>query len=167
MSGHNESLGLLSVQFVDMRNRTFNKVQELWDRGWAKRRLFCLDCTTDPVYLLQALNAMPKSPELPAFCKFSYFVMFQCVCAIAISCLLISFFHMNVNIDQPDWVKVRLFTNLFLINKSNSTLCETKENQTVCDHSSQVFMTQTKFSFNKTIGNIETLVINLNLGNCS
>ena len=52
------------------------------------------------------LNDMPKSPELPAFCRFYYFVMFECVCAIAVSCLLISFFHMNVNIDQPEWVKV-------------------------------------------------------------
>ena len=50
---------------------------------------------------------MPKSPDLPVFCKFSYFVMFECVCAIAVSCLLISFYHMNVHIEMPDWVKVR------------------------------------------------------------
>ena len=61
---------------------------------------------------LQALNGMPKSPELPVFCKFYYFVMFECVCAIAVSCLLISFFHMNVNIDQPEWVKVRRISML-------------------------------------------------------
>lgn len=50
---------------------------------------------------------MPKSPNLPVFCKFYYFVMFECVCAIAVSCLLISFYHMNVHIELPDWVKVR------------------------------------------------------------
>lgn len=62
-------------------------------------QLNCVSC--------QALNGMPKSPDLPVFCKFNYFVMFECVCAIAVSCLLISFYHMNVNIELPDWVKVR------------------------------------------------------------
>lgn len=62
-------------------------------------QLVCVSC--------QALKGMPKSPELPVFCKFNYFVMFECVCAIAVSCLLIAFYHMNVNIELPDWVKVR------------------------------------------------------------
>ncbi|XP_068762475.1 neuronal acetylcholine receptor subunit alpha-9-like [Montipora capricornis] len=64
------------------------------------------------VNYLRALNAMPKSPELPVFCKFYYFVMFECVCAIAVSCLVISFFHMNVNIDQPDWVKIQILDRM-------------------------------------------------------
>ena len=53
------------------------------------------------------MNSIPKSPNLPLFCKFSYFVMFQCVCAIAVSSLFISFYHMNANIELPQWVKVR------------------------------------------------------------
>ncbi|XP_073246900.1 neuronal acetylcholine receptor subunit beta-3-like [Porites lutea] len=64
------------------------------------------------VNYLRVLNDMPKSPELPAFCRFYYFVMFECVCAIAVSCLLISFFHMNVNIDQPEWVKIHILDRL-------------------------------------------------------
>lgn len=38
--------------------------------------------------------------------------MFGCVCAIAVSCLLIAFYHMNVNIELPDWVKVRGYLSL-------------------------------------------------------
>ena len=57
---------------------------------------------------------MPKSPDLPAFCKFNYFVMFECVCAIAVSCLLIAFYHMNVNIELPDWVKVSGYLSLLI-----------------------------------------------------
>ncbi|XP_067044983.1 neuronal acetylcholine receptor subunit alpha-9-like [Acropora muricata] len=64
------------------------------------------------VNYLRVLNAMPKSPHLPAFCKFYYFVMFECVCAIAVSCLVISFFHMNVNIDQPEWVKTHILDRM-------------------------------------------------------
>jgi len=64
------------------------------------------------VNYLRALKGMPKSPELPVFCKFNYFVMFECVCAIAVSCLLISFYHMNVNIELPDWVKTHILDRM-------------------------------------------------------
>lgn len=64
------------------------------------------------VNYLRALNRMPKSPDLPVFCKFSYFVMFECVCAIAVSCLLISFYHMNVHIEMPDWVKTHVLDRM-------------------------------------------------------
>ncbi|XP_022780018.1 neuronal acetylcholine receptor subunit alpha-9-like isoform X2 [Stylophora pistillata] len=64
------------------------------------------------VNYLRALNGMPKSPNLPVFCKFYYFVMFECVCAIAISCLLISFYHMNVHIEPPDWVKTHILDRM-------------------------------------------------------
>lgn len=82
------------------------------------------------VNYLRALNAMPKSPHLPAFCKFYYFVMFECVCAIAVSCLVISFFHMNVNIDQPEWVKTHILdrmARLVFLHKSVKYRLETAE----------------------------------------
>ena len=49
---------------------------------------------------------MPMSPDLPLFCKFSNLIMFQCVLAIAVSSLLLSFYHMNANIVLPAWAKV-------------------------------------------------------------
>ena len=86
-------------------------------------------CWYFTLFHFQVLNAMPKSPHLPAFCKFYYFVMFECVCAIAVSCLVISFFHMNVNIDQPEWVKVRRWNaqSSLMSRNGHNNVCNNKQ----------------------------------------